>query len=83
MEIRDIKIINQCLEVQGGVVACLFSFSLSLSLCSSHATCLPLFFLSLPLSFAFSLEVLYSRSPEVSPVKWFLNAATQDSAPLG
>lgn len=69
VEIRDIKIINQCLEVQGAVVTCLFSVCLSpyvhLLLCSSLFLFLTHF------------------SPDVSPVKVVLNAATHESAPQG
>lgn len=84
VEIRDIKIINQCLEVQEGVVACLFSFSVSLSLYSSHAVFLS-FFLSHTHCLLCSLwtTLVYDQSPEVSPVKVVLNAATHKSTPRG
>lgn len=80
VEIRDIKIINQCLEVQGGVVTCLFSASLSMFISRSIS---PFFLFSHTLSLALSLEAVKGRSPDVSPVKVVLNAATHESAPQG
>lgn len=85
VEIRDIKIINQCLEVQEGVgVACLFSFSVCLS---------PSMFISLYFSLFLSLTHYVfgalsgggvgSEPQEVSAVKVVLNAATHESAPQG
>lgn len=81
VEIGDIKIINQCLEVQGGVVACLFSVCYSLNVYLSHY--FSLFSLSHTLSFVLSLEAVKGRSPKVSPVKVVLNAPTHESAPEG
>lgn len=47
VEIRDIKIINQCLEVQRGVVACFFPFSVWLFLCLHLLLYFSLFFPSI------------------------------------
>lgn len=86
VEIRDIKIINQCLEVRrwgGAVYWCAFFLSASLSVFTSRSTSsfLPpslssLSSLSHALSAALSLEAPKGQSPQVSPAKVFLNAAT-------
>lgn len=83
MEIRDIKIINQCLKVQGvWWLAFFLSVCLPLSMFISRSNS-SFFFLSHTLSFVLSLEAVEVPSPEVSPVKVVLNAATHKCAPQG